>query len=356
MKSDFNLEHFLSEGIEKLVKDAVKATLKNPRETAFLMKYAASARKAAKLRAAAEKRGEHMPLFLIASVTGRCNLRCAGCYASAEASCEQEELSAGEWERIFAEAKELGVAIILLAGGEPFLRPDVISAAAGFPEILFPIFTNGTALREQDYTTLGTYRNLTPVISVEGNETLTDTRRGSGVYAKVMDVMGKLDSIGVLFGASVTVTCENLEHVTDEVFIDGLYRKGCKLVFYVEYVPVESGSEALALTDAGRKLLERRIAKLREKGMMIISFPGDEKELDGCLAAGRGFFHIAANGNAEPCPFAPYSDTNLRNVPLKAALTSPLFTKLKSGNALLGEHKGGCVLFEQKEFVGSLVK
>jgi MoaA/NifB/PqqE/SkfB family radical SAM enzyme len=351
LQTKFNLGQYLSEGIETLVKNAVRATLKNPKESAFLLKYIASAKKAGKKRMTAEKRGEHIPPFLIASVTGKCNLKCEGCYSQAM-PCKQSELDAPEWERIFAEAKELGVSMILLAGGEPFMRPDVISKAAGFPEILFPIFTNGTLLKENDYSMLNSYRNLAPMISVEGGEAMTDSRRGPGVYANLTDTMRELDNRGVLFGASVTVTNENLTQVTDDSFVDDLYNRGCKIILYVEYVPFES--ESLAFTDKERAVLENRVAELRKKEMIFISFPGDEKETGGCLAAGRGFFHISAGGDAEPCPFSPYSDTNLRNIPLRDALQSPLFKKITASDILLGEHKGGCVLFEQKEIVSSL--
>jgi MoaA/NifB/PqqE/SkfB family radical SAM enzyme len=85
--------------------------------------------------------------------------------------------------------------------------------------------------------------------------------------------------------------------------------------------------------------------------MIIISFPGDEKESGGCLAAGRGFFHINATGGAEPCPFSPYSDTSLRTTSLKAVLNSPLFTRLREEGALDAEHTGGCALFAQAEYV-----
>jgi MoaA/NifB/PqqE/SkfB family radical SAM enzyme len=86
-----------------------------------------------------------------------------------------------------------------------------------------------------------------------------------------------------------------------------------------------------------------------------VSFPGDEKASGGCLAAGRGFFHINANGGAEPCPFSPYSDTNIRNISLLQALDSPLFQKIQSDDILIGEHQGGCVLFEQEEAVKKLL-
>jgi MoaA/NifB/PqqE/SkfB family radical SAM enzyme len=353
MQAEFSLEKYLSNGIENLVKNAVKTTLKNPKTSVFLLKYSTSAKKAWKLRADAEKNGEHIPPFLIASITGKCNLSCAGCYAQVDTSCNQAELNSSDWERIFTEAKELGIVMALLAGGEPFMRPDVIKVAANHPEIIFPIFTNGIVLQEHDFSMLNSYRNLIPIISVEGDEAMTDSRRGSGVYIKITDTMRELEKSKVLFGASITVTSENLEQVTDESFVDDLFNKGCKIIFYVEYVPVES--EALALNDKERSILENRVAVLRQKEMIFISFPGDEKNMDGCLAAGRGFFHITANGNVEPCPFAPYSDTNLRNAPLKDALKSPLFRKIINSDVLRGEHTGSCTLFEKKEYISSLL-
>lgn len=53
---------------------------------------------------------------------------------------------------------------------------------------------------------------------------------------------------------------------------------------------------------------------------------GDEKSYGGCVAAGRGFFHINSHGGAEPCLFSPYSDINVRDTSLWEALKSKLFT------------------------------
>lgn len=96
-----------------------------------------------------------------------------------------------------------------------------------------------------------------------------------------------------------------------------------------------------------------RLDALREtqRDMLLISFPGDERASGGCLAAGRGFFHINARGGAEPCPFSPYSDTSLQDVSLKEAMRSPLFRRLREDGNLTGIHTGGCALFEQEETV-----
>jgi MoaA/NifB/PqqE/SkfB family radical SAM enzyme len=130
---------------------------------------------------------------------------------------------------------------------------------------------------------------------------------------------------------------------------------GCKAVLFVEYVPVERVD--LSLNDNDRAKLAVRVNEARTRqNMIVISFPGDEVESGGCLAAGRGFFHINASGGAEPCQFSPYSDINLRNASLREALKSPLFTRLREKDILTAPHKGGCVLFEQKETVSLFAK
>ena len=96
-----------------------------------------------------------------------------------------------------------------------------------------------------------------------------------------------------------------------------------------------------------------KLDQLREEfsGIIFNAFPGDEKELGGCLAAGRGFFHINPYGEAEACPFSPYSDCSLKEISLIDALDSPFFRRLQKQALVGGEHKGGCALFENEEQV-----
>ena len=118
-----------------------------------MLKFASAGKKASKKRAEAEKAGEHIPPFLISSITSGCNLHCAGCYSRSNGATNdcgpKDQLTAAEWRRIFDEAQDLGVSFILLAGGEPLLRWDVINEAAAKPDILFPIFTNGTFIGDK---------------------------------------------------------------------------------------------------------------------------------------------------------------------------------------------------------------
>ena len=165
--------------------------------------------------------------------------------------------------------------------------------------------------------------------------------------------MEMLNRQGIFYGVSITVTTENIRNITDQSFIDELSRSGCKVIFFIEYIPVTADSLALAPGDPERIFMENQQNILMElhPELMFLSFPGDEKHTGGCLAAGRGFFHINVNGGAEHCHFSPYSDISVRDHSLLEVLESGLFVKLRDSGMLIGEHSGGCVLFEKEEDV-----
>ncbi len=354
MDKEFGIQKYMTRGVERVVADSIKATLKNPRESAYMVRFAAASKEASKKRARLEKAGEHVPPFLIASITSCCNLHCDGCYSRCNNSTTDDapvdQLTDEDWSRVFDEAEELGVSFILLAGGEPMLRKGVIEAASEKKNILFPVFTNGTYMTESFFNLFDKSRNIVPIMSIEGEKKVTDARRGTGIYDKLMSNMDELQRRGIIFGASVTVTTANYKEVSSEGFISKLSDKGCKAVIYVEYVPVTEESSVLAPTEVEREYLTTEINRLRNDHpeIVFVSFPGDEKSSGGCIAAGRGFFHINSHGDAEPCPFSPYSDTNVRD-------TSLLFRTMIDGGLLNDDHKGGCVLFEKREKVQEIL-
>ncbi len=361
MENEFNIERYLSKGVENIVKNALKASLSNPRESVFMGKYALASKKATEKRRIAEENGEHVPPFLIASITSNCNLHCAGCYSRANHACKDaapvNQLTAKEWQNIFEEANDMGIGFILLAGGEPFIRRDIITVAAKNRDILFPIFTNGTMVDDEYLKLFDKNRNLVPILSIEGGKETTDNRRGKGVYEKLNTSMKRMKDTGVLFGVSVTVTTENMKEVLSDAFVNQMYKKGAKAIIYVEFVPVTEEAKCLAPGDEEREFIKSELMRLRieHDDMVLISFPGDEKTSGGCLAAGRGFFHINSHGGAEPCPFSPYSDVNVKEIGVKAAINSPLFRTIQAEDLLMEDHAGGCVLFERKEQVEAIL-
>ncbi|MDD5952294.1 MAG: radical SAM protein [Oscillospiraceae bacterium] len=357
MEEKMKLQNYLTAGVENIVKNTMQVTWKNPAQSLFMAKFALASKAASKTRERLEREGEHIPAFLIASITSSCNLHCAGCYARAVHTCEDGEpmkqLSAEEWDSIFAQAESLGISFVFLVGGEPLMRRDVIQRAGERQKILFPIFTNGTLLDSAYRELFKKSRNLIPIFSIEGRKAQTDNRRGKGIYETVFTAMEHLQKEKLLFGCSVTVTKENLQEVTSDAFLHHLKDSGCMALFYIEFAPTTPSLQKLAPTDKERRDLEQRLTVIRKDypEMLFLSFPGDEKSSGGCIAAGRGFFHINSHGGAEPCPFSPYSDSNVRDTSLREALHSELFEKLQNSGALLDDHVGGCVLLQKQQEV-----
>ncbi|MCR4870577.1 MAG: radical SAM protein [Atopobiaceae bacterium] len=356
----FDLNSFVDNGVSDIVETIGRFYLGSPKGVGFLTRFGLSARRAMKVRADFEKQGTHVPAFLIASIASECNLSCAGCYARANstvgADARAHELSDGQWAAIFEEAAQIGVSFILLAGGEPTLRRGVLEAAAQVRDIVFPVFTNGVFDDPSYIDFFDEHRTMVPVFSIEGDAEQTDARRGAGVAAKVEANMAGMAARGILWGASITVTNGNLDTVTDAAFISDLKDKGCGLVVFVEYVPVKAGTRTMALDKAGQERLMERIDALNGekdfKGIILIAFPGSEDAMGGCLAAGRGFFHISQAGAAEPCPFSPFSVANVADEGLLAVIESPFFKKVQEVEAAhASEHAGGCTLFQHQDEV-----
>ena len=188
MKQNSELTRYMNRAIEKLAAGIVRGTLKNPKETAFILRLRDRLVRAMKKREAAEKQGRHIPPFLISSIATECNLHCKGCYARANGICsasEEKALTAEEWQKIFEEAAGLGVSFNLLAGGEPLMRWDVLETAACVKEMVFPVFTNGLLIDEDTADFFEKNRHLIPVISIEGDKVQTDDRRGEGTHRAV---------------------------------------------------------------------------------------------------------------------------------------------------------------------------
>lgn len=355
--SNKTLTNMLNNSIELLVEDFIKIVLSDFSSAKKIISIALKQKQAEKVRNKYEENGLHIPPFMISSITSICNLKCKGCYDRLKTHSCSPELSEEEWSGIFLQARDLGISFILIAGGEPLAKDKVIKECMKFPEIIFPIFTNGMLINEEWAGFFSSCRNIIPVVSIEGDKNQTDDRRGEGVFERIslsLDLLGKRN---IFYGISITATSDNFDSVLDEDYIRSYIDRGCKAFFFIEYVPFDASTKNLVINSAQRDELDSRLKRLRKryKGLFI-AFPGDEKEFGGCLAAGRGFIHINSRGAVEPCPFAPYSDVSLKNLTLKEALSSSLLNEIRSLHGLFQEHKGGCTLFENKDIVESHLK
>lgn len=360
-----DLASYMSDSISRIMAKAYLNVLSNPRQARFAYRmqqlFSMSEKRRSWLK---EEEGIDVPPFLISSISTTCNLHCKGCYARSnviaadDADQSKPTLTPEQWREVFTEAAAMGINFSLLAGGEPMMRLDILQQVAKVKDMIFPIFTNGTLIGPSYLSFLRRHLNMVPVISIEGTATDTDERRGSGVFRRAMQAMELLRDEDLFFGTSITVTTENYKQVTSSAFVDQLRTYGCKIVFYVEYVPTEEGTGHLALGEQQVTEMEQLLMLRREEyaDIIFLSFPGDEKALGGCLAAGRGFFHIGPDGAAEPCPFSPFSDCNVATIGLRGSLRSPLFRRIRDARALGWTHTGGCTLFEHKDEVETMLR
>jgi MoaA/NifB/PqqE/SkfB family radical SAM enzyme len=335
-------------------KDALRTVFTQPSQAAFFLRTLNWQKKAATKKSKWEDAGIHVPPILIFSVTNKCNLQCEGCYHHALRPAPETELSDERLKKAIAEAKELGVSFIVFAGGEPLTRPSILDITREYPDIMFLIFTNGLLLNNAVLERMAEKRNVVPLVSIEGYQNDTDARRGAGVYAQVLKSIAKLKKKNIFWGTSITLTRDNFNEVTDDNFIKQLADAGCKLFMMVEYTPVEKGTEDWVLTPEQRaKVVKLRNSFRAKYAALFIALPWDEEEIGGCLSSGRGFVHVSAEGNVEPCPFVPYSDTNLKNISLKEALQSKMLKTIRENHGQL-EETHGCALWEKRAWVQSL--
>ena len=202
--------------------------------------------------------------------------------------------------------------------------------------------------------------NLSLSISLEGFEEVNDLRRGVGVYDKVMAAMDKLKSHGLIFGTSICYTSKNIETVTSDEFLDMIIEKGCRFTWYFHYMPVGNDAAVdLLPTKEQREYMYHRVREIRGatggKQIYAMDFQNDGEFVGGCIAGGRNYCHINANGDVEPCVFIHYSSANIKEVSLLEALKQPLFMAYRDHQPFNNNHLRPCPMLENPEILRILV-
>ena len=350
-----DVQKILNKDIKRFYKKALSLAMRYRGYLRQALIINANQKKAIEIRKTKLQNGIEVPPAMIISVTHKCNLNCEGCYAKALHTGEEPEMGKTEFEKLLSEAHELGVATVLIAGGEPFMRKGMLDSLSKFGDMLFVVFTNGTMIDDTAAAVLKKNKNIIPVISIEGEAHHTEKRRGEGMAQLTENAMRRLKENGLLFGQSFTVTSENLERVTQEAFVKEQMEKGTGVIFYISYVPFEEGTENLSIKQEGTEYLRSSVEKLdKSLNTMFVCFPADEEKLGGCISAGTGFIHVSPSGDIEPCPFSPYKRYNIRDNTLLDALGSKYFKAIRQNRHLLDEKDGVCALFENKEWLEAL--
>lgn len=303
-----------------------------------------------------EKYGCNIPWAILLDPTSACNLHCTGCWAAEYGN--KLNLSIEEIDDIIRQGKELGVYMYIYTGGEPLVRKkDLIRLCEKHNDCVFLCFTNGTLIDKNFADEMLRVGNFIPAISLEGFESATDLRRGEGVYKKATEAMNLLKQKKLIYGISACYTSANFESITSEEFFDSLIEMGAYFIWYFHYMPVgNDASPELLPTPQQRTETYHRIRHYRAtKPLFAMDFQNDAEYVGGCIAGGRRYLHINANGDVDPCVFVHYSDSNIREKTLLEALQSPMMMAYHDGQPFNENMFRPCPMLENPEKLREMV-
>ena len=276
------------------------------------------------IRKMREKYDCNIPWLILMDPTSACNLHCTGCWAAEYGN--RLNLTYEEMDSVVTQGKELGTYLYMFTGGEPLVRKsDIIKLCEKHNDCAFLSFTNGTLVDE---------------------EFCQEMKRVGNLYLAI---------------TSICYTSKNTETVTSDEFIRLMVDKGCRYAMYFHYMPVgNAASVELLPTPEQRIYMKDRIRQIRSlttgQGLFTFDFQNDGEFVGGCIAGGRNYFHINANGDAEPCVFIHYSGANIRTNTLLEILHQPLFMAYRRNQPFNKNHLRPCPMLENPEILQRMVK
>jgi MoaA/NifB/PqqE/SkfB family radical SAM enzyme len=321
------------------------------------------------------KRGEFFPPFLYVSIINSCNLRCQGCWV--DIAAKQERIEPEAMDRVVREAKEMGNSFFGILGGEPFMHPELLEIFSRHPDCYFQVFTNGHFITDEVARQLRQLGNVTPLISVEGNEVISDQRRGrAGVLSQTMMGLDACLRHKVMTGVCTSL-CQTNFDLLSEAWLDRLIELGVLYCWFHVYRAVgPAASPELCLTPDQQLAARRFVVEMRAKKPIIIIdayYDGEGRAL--CPAATGFTHHIGPWGDIEPCPviqFAkesiydrlPVVDSEQRNEqsgnadeppyrPLRETFQQSSF--LRDFRQAAAAHTRGCIVLERPDLLRELV-
>ena len=156
------------------------------------------------------RRGQFFPPFLYVSIINTCNLRCQGCWV--DVSMKQQTISPDAFHKLVREARQMGNVFFGIVGGEPFMHPHLLDMLAEHPDCYFQVFTNGHFITPERARRMWQLGNVTPLISVEGTEIVSDERRGrANVLSKTMQGLHNALDAGVFTGVCTSLARTNID-------------------------------------------------------------------------------------------------------------------------------------------------
>ena len=302
------------------------------------------------------KRGEYFPPFLYISVLNSCNLRCQGCWV--DVAAKSEKIPAEDLHRLIREAREAGNTFFGILGGEPFMYKGLLDILEQHPDCYFQIFTNGQFITDELAAQMRRMGNVTPLVSIEGTEIISDQRRGkSDVLSKSMAGLQRCLDHKLLTGVATSLCQTNFDDLLREEWLDRLIEMGAMYAWYHTYRPVgPSPNEQLCLTPAQQLKTRKFVVEMRVKKPIVLIdayYQHDGQAL--CPLATGISHHISPWGDIEPCPIIQFAKENIRDKRhIRDVFTQSAY--LKDFRETISSTTRGCVMLERPDLVKQIVE
>ncbi|OVE81218.1 radical SAM protein [bacterium M21] len=302
------------------------------------------------------KRGEFFPAFLFFSLTNNCNLRCQGCWVTPTKPVQQMSLETVD--RIIEAGKAKGAHFYGLLGGEPMLHDGLLDILAKHSDCYFQLFTNGTLITEELAQQMRVLGNVTPLVSIEGLEAVSDERRGGDdVYARTLEGLRNCKKAGLFTGIATSICKSNFNDLVRDEFVEQVAELGAHYLWYYIYRPVgPRPTPELVLDEEEILRLRKFMVELRSRApIAIVDAYWNDKGEALCPAATGISHHINPAGDVEPCPVVQFAKENVnRCEDLTQAIQGSKF--LSDFRALVQDTTQGCILMDNPQALLGFLK
>ena len=248
------------------------------------------------------------PLFLDVATTYRCQCKCVHCSATGQAG-PGEMLSTGEVKALLDEAAAMGVLQLILSGGEPLLREDIMDIVRHAYErgMLVRLNTNGLLMTPERARELKRAGCALVGLSIDSaRPEVHDRLRGvPGLFDRAMEAVENLREAGILCQFQTYVSKDGAgEGVREIVALARRKRVFCLFIFFA----IASGRWEDAFDELLTPEQEADVRSLQDAGVVNVEFATTHTP---CCGYSRKLAYVSATGNVTMCPFVPYSWGNL---------------------------------------------
>jgi pyrroloquinoline quinone biosynthesis protein E len=280
---------------------------------------------------------------LLAELTHSCPLSCPYCSNPLNLADHRDELTTAEWQRVLAEAQELGVLQLHLSGGEPLLRRDLVEIvhSANALGLYTNLITSAVGLSRRRAEQLRAAGLDHVQISIQADEpAVSDRIAGTPSFERKIEAARVAKELGWPLTVNVVLHRHNIDRVAEILRLaEELAADRIELANTQYYGWAWRNRAALLPSKAQLERAEAvvRAARVRLEGRMDVIYvlPDYYSQFPKpCMGGwGKRALTVAPNGDALPCPAAyalPLPRASVRENSLAWIWTeSPLFQRFR---------------------------